>query len=167
MQLHPKPPTGSLKEVFNAARILRTCSNLPYLVKIVSQVPPGTMVRTNQSISLYCASSVDGRLIEGCFLDIYYKDIIRCAPKLQTIKKILLLEKNVGKPMLILSPLPEMLLIVEWVCFLSLYENGYAARQADEREVASKAATAAKFWATPPGVVARSPIGFTDRSWTS
>ena len=117
LRQHPERP-GSLdsKDVFSKARMLRVCSNIPYLIKLLSPSNPsstGSKFKwTNVGVRSECEGT-KGLLKRGCFLDLYYDSIFSNSPKVKAIGQILKRHKH--SPAVIMTSFPEFILIIKRV----------------------------------------------------
>lgn len=104
-----------LGTVFNASRMLRVCSNIPYLIVVGATVPSEVMRWRNESVTTMCSNSSNGRLREDCSLITFYSNFIRACSKLRVIEAIISDKKYKIFAALIMSFFSEMTLIVDRV----------------------------------------------------
>lgn len=107
---YPEPPTAlDENSVSSQARLLRVCSDIPYLAVVALG---SGMRETNESVLTDCMDIATGRMKVGCLLDDSYKNPIRTCPRLSAIEQILALNDHNQSSTLILSSFSKMTLIV-------------------------------------------------------
>ena len=96
------PTTLAGEGVFNAARMLRVASDLPFLSSVAGNAEEKF---TNLEIQRTCESPGTGQMVEGSMLDKYYNSIIKDCPKLDMLTEML--KTHDKENLLILSRFPE------------------------------------------------------------